>query len=154
MVGQDIRPRNAKFHLVLQAKEVPEPKGDRVVMLLASDAVKRAITRTSAQTMETKAIVTKIRGIDLLLIELGSFDVIIGMDWMSEQHAKVVCHKKYIRVSYGNDVLIIQGERSRVRNESRLEVISSIRTQRYIEKGRGVFLIQVTKKEGAKIPEK
>ncbi|GKA38094.1 reverse transcriptase domain-containing protein, partial [Tanacetum coccineum] len=73
--------------------------------------------------------------INLLPIELGSFDIIIGMDWMSEQHAEVVCHRKYIRVPYGNNVLIIQGERSRVRNESRLEVISSIRTQRYIEKG-------------------
>ncbi|GKB80787.1 hypothetical protein Tco_0947682 [Tanacetum coccineum] len=48
VVGQDIRPRNAELHLVLQAKEDPEPKEDRVVMLLASDAVKRAITRTSA----------------------------------------------------------------------------------------------------------
>ncbi|GJX63813.1 reverse transcriptase domain-containing protein, partial [Tanacetum coccineum] len=92
--------------------------------------------------------------IDLLLIELGSFDVIIGMDWMSEQHAEVVCHEKYIRVPYGNDVLIIQGERSRVRNESRLEVISSIRTQRYIKKGCRVFLIQVTKKEEVEITEK
>ncbi|GKB53832.1 putative reverse transcriptase domain-containing protein, partial [Tanacetum coccineum] len=92
--------------------------------------------------------------IDLLLIELGSFDVIIGMDWMSEQHAEVVCHEKYIRVPYGNDVLIIQGERSGVRNESRLEVISSIRTQRYIEKGCRVFLIQVTKKEEVEILEK
>ncbi|GJS73761.1 putative reverse transcriptase domain-containing protein [Tanacetum coccineum] len=92
--------------------------------------------------------------IDLLLIELGSFNVIIEMDWMSEQHAEVVCHEKYIRVLYGNDVLIIQGERSGVRNESRLEVISSIRTQRYIEKGCRVFLIQVTKKEEVEIPEK
>ncbi|GJS84237.1 putative reverse transcriptase domain-containing protein [Tanacetum coccineum] len=47
-----------------------------------------------------------------------------------------------------------QSERSRVRNESRLEVISSIRTQRYIEKGCRVFLIQVTKKEEVEIPEK
>ncbi|GJY73055.1 putative reverse transcriptase domain-containing protein [Tanacetum coccineum] len=86
--------------------------------------------------------------------ELGSFDVIIGMDWMSEQHAEVVCHEKYIRVPYGSDVLIIQGERSGVRNKSRLEVISSIRTQRYIEKGCRVFLIQVMKKEEVEIPEK
>ncbi|GJZ97600.1 putative reverse transcriptase domain-containing protein [Tanacetum coccineum] len=92
--------------------------------------------------------------IDLLLIELGSFYVIIRMDWMSEQHAKVMCHEKYIRVPYGNDVLIIQGKRSGVRNESRLKVISSIRTQRYIEKGCRVFLIQVTKKEDVEIPEK
>ncbi|GJT95158.1 putative reverse transcriptase domain-containing protein [Tanacetum coccineum] len=86
--------------------------------------------------------------------ELGSFDVIIKMDWMSEQHAEVVCYEKYVRVPYGNDVLIIQSERSGVRNECRLEVISSIRTQRYIEKGCRVFLIQMTKKEEAEIPEK
>ncbi|GJY91007.1 putative reverse transcriptase domain-containing protein, partial [Tanacetum coccineum] len=43
--------------------------------------------------------------------------------------AEVVCYEKYIRVPYGNNMLIIQGERSGVKNESRLEVISSIRTQ-------------------------
>ncbi|GJW58703.1 putative reverse transcriptase domain-containing protein [Tanacetum coccineum] len=59
--------------------------------------------------------------IDLLPIELGSFDVIVGMDWMAEHRAEVVCYEKYIRVPYGNDMLIIQGERSGVKNESRLE---------------------------------
>ncbi|GKA62882.1 hypothetical protein Tco_0762401 [Tanacetum coccineum] len=59
VVGHDIRPRNAELHLVLQAKEDPEPKEDKVVMLLASGAVKRAITRKSAQTMETNAVVTR-----------------------------------------------------------------------------------------------
>ncbi|GKE12829.1 hypothetical protein Tco_1416380, partial [Tanacetum coccineum] len=92
--------------------------------------------------------------IDLFPIELGSFDVIIGIDWISKQHAEVVCHGKYIRVPYGNNVLIIQGKMSGVRNESILEIISSIRTQRYIEKGCRVFLIQVTKKEEVEIPEK
>ncbi|GJZ98253.1 hypothetical protein Tco_0670706 [Tanacetum coccineum] len=52
------------------------------------------------------------------------------MDWMAEHRAEVVCYEKYIRVPYGNDMLIIQGERSRVKNKSRLEVISSIRTQK------------------------
>ncbi|GKE65829.1 putative reverse transcriptase domain-containing protein [Tanacetum coccineum] len=54
----------------------------------------------------------------------------------------------------GKEVLVIRGERSRDRNESRLEVISSIRTQRYIEKGCQVFLLQVTKKEEAEILDK
>ncbi|GJZ75610.1 putative reverse transcriptase domain-containing protein, partial [Tanacetum coccineum] len=36
--------------------------------------------------------------IDLLPIELGSFDVIVGMDWMDEHRAEVVCYEKYIRV--------------------------------------------------------
>ncbi|GJY48555.1 putative reverse transcriptase domain-containing protein [Tanacetum coccineum] len=50
--------------------------------------------------------------IDLLPIELGSFDVIVGMDWMAEHRAKVVCYEKYIRVPYRNDMLIIHGKRS------------------------------------------
>ncbi|GJS60372.1 putative reverse transcriptase domain-containing protein [Tanacetum coccineum] len=53
--------------------------------------------------------------------ELGSFDVVVGMDWMAEHCAEVVCYEKYIRVSYRNDMLIIQGERSGIKNESRLE---------------------------------
>ncbi|GJU26617.1 putative reverse transcriptase domain-containing protein [Tanacetum coccineum] len=85
--------------------------------------------------------------IDLLPIELGSFDVIVRMDWMAEHRTEVVCYEKYIRVPYGNDMLIIQGERSGVKNESRLEVISSIRTQGYIDKGCQVFLVQMIKKE-------
>ncbi|GKB81114.1 putative reverse transcriptase domain-containing protein, partial [Tanacetum coccineum] len=92
--------------------------------------------------------------IDLLPIELGSFDIIVGMDWMAEHRAEVVCYEKYIRVSYGNDMLIVQGERSRVKNESRLEVILSIRTQKYIDQGCQVFLIQIMKEEETEIPER
>ncbi|GKC84874.1 reverse transcriptase domain-containing protein [Tanacetum coccineum] len=89
-----------------------------------------------------------------LTTKLGSFDVIVGMDWMDEHHAEVVCYKKYIRVPYGNDMLIIQGERSGVKNESRLAVISSIGTQKYIDHGCQVFLIQMMKKEKTEIPER
>ncbi|GKC09321.1 putative reverse transcriptase domain-containing protein, partial [Tanacetum coccineum] len=92
--------------------------------------------------------------IDLLPIELGSFDVIVGMDWMAEHRAEVVCYEKYIRVPYRSDMLIIQGERSGIKSESRLEVISSIRTQKYIDQGCQVFLIQMMKEEKTKIPER
>ncbi|GJX85952.1 putative reverse transcriptase domain-containing protein [Tanacetum coccineum] len=83
--------------------------------------------------------------------ELGSFDVIVGMDWMAEHHAEVVCYEKYIRVPYRNDMLIVQGERSGVKNKSRLEVISSVKTQKYINQGCQVFLIQMIKEEETKI---
>ncbi|GJX97558.1 putative reverse transcriptase domain-containing protein [Tanacetum coccineum] len=92
--------------------------------------------------------------IELLPIELGSFDVIVGMDWMAEHHGEVVCYEKYIRVPYGNDMLIIQGERSGIKSESRLEVISSIRTQKYIDQGCQVFLIQMMKEEKTEIPKR
>ncbi|GKF21545.1 putative reverse transcriptase domain-containing protein, partial [Tanacetum coccineum] len=32
--------------------------------------------------------------IDLMPIELGSFDVIIGMDWLAKNHAVIVCDEK------------------------------------------------------------
>ncbi|GKA62848.1 putative reverse transcriptase domain-containing protein, partial [Tanacetum coccineum] len=92
--------------------------------------------------------------IDLLPIELGSFDVIVGMDWMAEHRAEVMCYEKYIRVPYRNDMLIIQGERSGIKIESRLEVISSIRTQKYIDQGCQAFLIQMIKEEKTKILER
>ncbi|GJQ95939.1 putative reverse transcriptase domain-containing protein [Tanacetum coccineum] len=65
-----------------------------------------------------------------------------------------LCYEKYIRVPYGNDMLIIQGKISGIKNESRLEVISSIRTQKYIDQRCQVFLIQMMKKEETEIPER
>ncbi|GKC48813.1 putative reverse transcriptase domain-containing protein [Tanacetum coccineum] len=62
-------------------------------------------------------------------------------------------YEKYIRIPYGNDMLIVQGERSGVKNESRLEVISSIKTQKYIDQGCQVFLIQMMKEEETEIPK-
>ncbi|GKB20201.1 hypothetical protein Tco_0854124 [Tanacetum coccineum] len=57
--GQDIRPRIAELYLVPQAKEDPEAKEDKEVMLLVLDVVRRDITRTSVRTMEVNAVETK-----------------------------------------------------------------------------------------------
>ncbi|GJW47292.1 putative reverse transcriptase domain-containing protein [Tanacetum coccineum] len=40
---------------------------------------------------------------DLMPVELGSFDVIIGMDWLAKYHALIVCDEKVVRVPYGNE---------------------------------------------------
>nr|GEU62614.1 hypothetical protein [Tanacetum cinerariifolium] len=49
--------------------------------------------------------------IDLMPIELGSFDVIIGMDWLEKYHALIVYDEKIVRIPYGDEVLIIRGLR-------------------------------------------
>ncbi|GKE42446.1 putative reverse transcriptase domain-containing protein [Tanacetum coccineum] len=46
--------------------------------------------------------------IDLMPIELGSFDIIIGMDWLANHHAVIVCDEKIVRIPYGDEVLIVQ----------------------------------------------
>ncbi|GJT61718.1 putative reverse transcriptase domain-containing protein [Tanacetum coccineum] len=49
---------------------------------------------------------------------------------------------------------VVNGKRSGIKSESRLEVISSIRTQKYIDQGCQVFLIQMMKEEKTKISER
>nr|GEY34173.1 hypothetical protein [Tanacetum cinerariifolium] len=57
--------------------------------------------------------------IDLMPIELGSFDVIIGMDWLRSNNGR----------------------------ESRLTVISCSKAQQYMEKGCQIFLAQISAKK-------
>ncbi|GKA22286.1 putative reverse transcriptase domain-containing protein [Tanacetum coccineum] len=37
------------------------------------------------------------------------FDVIIGMDWLSKNHAVIVYDEKIVRIPYGNEILIVRG---------------------------------------------
>nr|GEU30063.1 putative reverse transcriptase domain-containing protein [Tanacetum cinerariifolium] len=46
--------------------------------------------------------------IDLMPVELGSFNVIIGMDWLANHHAVIVCDEKIVQIPYGDEVLIVQ----------------------------------------------
>nr|GFA16719.1 reverse transcriptase domain-containing protein [Tanacetum cinerariifolium] len=43
--------------------------------------------------------------IDLLTVELGSFDVIVGMDWLSKYDAVIACAEKLVRIPFGNEIL-------------------------------------------------
>nr|GEX07424.1 putative reverse transcriptase domain-containing protein [Tanacetum cinerariifolium] len=50
--------------------------------------------------------------IDLLPTRLGSFDVIISMDWLSYHRAVIDCYEKIVRISLLNgEILEVQGER-------------------------------------------
>ncbi|GJU05376.1 putative reverse transcriptase domain-containing protein [Tanacetum coccineum] len=85
--------------------------------------------------------------IDLMPVELGSFDVIVGMDWLANHHAMIVCDEKNVWIPYGDEVLIVQGDGGGKGQKSMLSIISCTKTQKYIEKGCLIFLAQVTKKE-------
>ncbi|GKD26999.1 putative reverse transcriptase domain-containing protein [Tanacetum coccineum] len=85
--------------------------------------------------------------IDLMPAELGSFDVIIGMDWLAKYHALIFCDEKVVRIPYGNEVLIIRGDDYDNGSKSKLNIISCTKTHKYIEKGFQVYLAQVTSKK-------
>ncbi|GJY23382.1 putative reverse transcriptase domain-containing protein [Tanacetum coccineum] len=85
--------------------------------------------------------------INLMPVELGSFDAIIGMDWLAKYQAVIVCAEKIVRIPWRNKTLIIHGDGSTQGNVTRLNIISCTKTQKYMEKGFPIFLAHVTTKE-------
>ncbi|GJX62819.1 reverse transcriptase domain-containing protein [Tanacetum coccineum] len=45
--------------------------------------------------------------IDLMPIKLGSFDIVIGMDWLSKYHARIICDEKVVHIPLDGETLII-----------------------------------------------
>ncbi|GJU12606.1 putative reverse transcriptase domain-containing protein [Tanacetum coccineum] len=51
--------------------------------------------------------------IDLIPLGHGSFDVIVGMDWLSKNKVEIMCHEKVVRIPLeGGEILRVQGERT------------------------------------------
>nr|GEY43855.1 putative reverse transcriptase domain-containing protein [Tanacetum cinerariifolium] len=83
----------------------------------------------------------------LMPVELGSFDVIIGMDWLRRRHAVIVCDEKLVQIPYGNETLTFRGNKSNNERESRLTVISCSKAQEYMAKGCQIFMAQISAKK-------
>ncbi|GJT37718.1 putative reverse transcriptase domain-containing protein [Tanacetum coccineum] len=75
-------------------------------------------------------------------IELGSVDVIMGMDGLTKYLAVIVCNEKLVRDRGGD------------KSDSRLNIISCTKTQKYIRKGCYVFLAQINEKKTGENLEK
>ncbi|GKF26688.1 hypothetical protein Tco_0082582 [Tanacetum coccineum] len=80
-------------------------------------------------------------------VELDSFDVIVGMDWLVKYHTVIVCDEKIVRIPYGDEVLIIEGDGCNGGSKSKLSNISCTKTQKYIQKGCQVYLAPVMAKK-------
>ncbi|GJV75762.1 putative reverse transcriptase domain-containing protein [Tanacetum coccineum] len=91
----------------------------------------------------TLNLVNHLFKIDLMPIELGAFDVIIGMDWLADNDAVIICGKKEVHIPIKNRTLVVKGDS----NSSRLKVISCIKARKYIERGCHLFLAHITEKE-------
>ncbi|GJV88464.1 putative reverse transcriptase domain-containing protein [Tanacetum coccineum] len=81
--------------------------------------------------------------IDLMPIELGTFDIIICMDWLVKHDAIIVCGEKVVRIPYKDKMLTVESDKG----VSRLKVISCIKARMYVERGCHLFLAHVTKKK-------
>ncbi|GJT06975.1 putative reverse transcriptase domain-containing protein [Tanacetum coccineum] len=85
--------------------------------------------------------------VDLMPVEMGTYDVIIGMDWLTKYQAIIDCAKKIVRIPFGSEILIFHGDRSRNKCGTRLNIISCTKAQKYLLQGCHVFLAHITIKE-------
>ncbi|GJY76571.1 putative reverse transcriptase domain-containing protein [Tanacetum coccineum] len=61
-------------------------------------------------------------------IRLGSFDVVIGMDWLSKYHARIICDEKVVHIPIDGETLIIRAQIiEKKSDERRLEDILVVR---------------------------
>nr|GEW77542.1 putative reverse transcriptase domain-containing protein [Tanacetum cinerariifolium] len=81
--------------------------------------------------------------IDLITIELGTFDVIIRMDWLILQDAVILCGKKEVHVPLKKRTLVVKGDDC----VSRLKVVSCMKVKKYVDHGSYLFVSHVIEKE-------
>ncbi|GKC81774.1 putative reverse transcriptase domain-containing protein, partial [Tanacetum coccineum] len=81
--------------------------------------------------------------IDLMPIELSTFDVIIGIDWLVKHDTVIVCGEKVVHIPYGNKTLTVESDKGM----SRQKVISCIKDRKYIEGGCHLFLAHMNEKK-------
>nr|GEZ66504.1 hypothetical protein [Tanacetum cinerariifolium] len=117
-----------------------EPKGASYKIELADGTVVSTNTVLKGYTLN---LVNRIFEIDLMPIELGTFSVIIGMDWLVKHDTIIVCGERVVHISYGNKMLIVQSDKG----VSRLKVVSYIKAHKYVERGCHLFLAHVTKEK-------
>ncbi|GJS41269.1 putative reverse transcriptase domain-containing protein [Tanacetum coccineum] len=66
--------------------------------------------------------------IDLMLIKLGSLNVVIGMDWLSKYHARIIYDEKVVHIPIDGETLIIQAQvMEKKSDEKQLEDIPVVR---------------------------
>nr|GEX21492.1 putative reverse transcriptase domain-containing protein [Tanacetum cinerariifolium] len=124
--------------------EPVEYKGYKPLCNNCEQALRRAyVIKEADKDQGPNVVMGHLFKIDLMPIELGTFDVIIGMDWLVEQDAVIVCGKKVVHIPYKNKTLVVKGDRG----ASRLKVISCIKAKKFIKRGSQLFVAHVTKKE-------
>ncbi|GKC87485.1 putative reverse transcriptase domain-containing protein [Tanacetum coccineum] len=61
-------------------------------------------------------------------IKLDSFDIVIGMDWLSKYHAKILCDEKVVHILIDDETLIIRAQvMEKKLDKNRLEDIPVVR---------------------------
>ena len=88
---------------------------------------------------------------NLIPMNLGEFDVILGMDWLTRHKAQILCHDKILKlVSPSGERTVFYGERK----NRRMNLLSVAKARRCIRKGCVAYLAHVVDKQKQTIQAK
>ncbi|GJY10511.1 putative reverse transcriptase domain-containing protein [Tanacetum coccineum] len=86
----NLAPGQVGNHLTIEINRNTRNSGNQVK--------KRAFNVNAVGALQDPNVVT-----DLIPLGHGSFDVIMGMDWLSKHKAEIVCHEKVVRIPLESD---------------------------------------------------
>ncbi|GKD14518.1 putative reverse transcriptase domain-containing protein, partial [Tanacetum coccineum] len=86
----NLAPGQVGNHLTIEINRNTRNSGNQVK--------KRAFNVNAVGALQDPNVVT-----DLIPLGYGSFDVIMGMDWLSKHKAEIVCHEKVVRIPLESD---------------------------------------------------
>ncbi|XP_024965905.1 uncharacterized protein LOC112506107 [Cynara cardunculus var. scolymus] len=78
--------------------------------------------------------------VDLIPLDIHNFAVVIGMDWLTKNRAKIICSRRMIQIPMENgEFLYVYGEQRVID----LKLISVLKARHYLTKGYSSFLAYV-----------
>ncbi|GJR23672.1 putative reverse transcriptase domain-containing protein [Tanacetum coccineum] len=99
---------NNKVRGIAYALGEGEPNQDSSIVMDYSYVVELADGRVAESSTILRGCTLNLLdhafNIDLMPIKLDSFNIIIGLDWLSKYHAVIVCDEKVVRILYGNEI--------------------------------------------------
>ncbi|GKB20709.1 putative reverse transcriptase domain-containing protein [Tanacetum coccineum] len=95
----------------------------------------------------TLNLLNHVFNINLMPIELGSFNAIIRMDWLAKYQVIIVCVEKIVRIPWGNETLIVHGDKSNRGHGGCCNIFSYSKTQEIHAKRMSSLLAHVTTNE-------
>ncbi|KAJ0748572.1 putative nucleotidyltransferase, Ribonuclease H [Helianthus annuus] len=119
-------------------KRAPTPLNTKHVVELANG---KSLEATQVVKGCSIGLAGQAFSIDLIPIVLGSFDIVIGMDWLSQHQAEILCSEKIIRIPRsGQEPLEVQGDKS----GAVVGIISFLKAQKCLRKGHTAILALFT----------
>ncbi|KAJ9556981.1 hypothetical protein OSB04_011595 [Centaurea solstitialis] len=131
-VSLEFRPKINKKSQNLKEEHVIEYSNGELVKV--SKVVKKC----------TLGLAGKDFSIDLIPIKIGSFDIIVGMDWMSNHQATICCAEKIVRLALPDgSVLEVHGEKPK----KDIKLVSFMRMRSHLRKECVAFMAHVVDKK-------